>query len=155
MDDRGVVPGPGDADSERGTGSRRKRKYSLLHGIERNKLHVFDWIDLDSRNIRAVGKSNPLKAIEIALDQVDPEPDVVFILSTDITGVGEYEVDQSELLTMIRRLNRGRRGDLKAELKTIQFIYEDPLGTLKLIADQNGGPDGYKFLSREELGLDR
>lgn len=145
-----VVPGPDDGDEPV---RRRGGALELLPATERNKLFVLDWMDLDAGNIRARGKSNPLTAIRLALDGVNPKPDVVFMLSTDITGVGEYEIDQQELLQMISRFNRDRRGNPKALIKTIQFIYEDPLETLRLIAEAHGGPDGYRFLSREQLGL--
>lgn len=145
-----VVPGPDDPED---ANRRRGGGLELLSATERNKLFVLDWMDLDSGNIRARGKSNPLAAIRLALDGVTPKPDVVFMLSTDITGVGEYEIDQQELLQMIARLNRDRRGNPKSLIKTIQFIYEDPLETLRLIAEAHGGPDGYRFLSREQLGL--
>jgi len=35
----------------------------------------------------------------------------------------------------------------------VQFLDPDPLETLRRIAEQHGGPDGYRFLSRAELGL--
>jgi len=148
-----LVPGPGE-DPEIAT-KRRRGTVKLLPATNENKLFVFNWMNLDNRNIRAASQSNPIAAIELALRDMAPPADVVFILSTDITGLGEFEVDQQELLRMIERLNRSRGGEVRTVLKTIQFIHEDPLGTLRLIAEQNGGADGYRFLSREELGLDR
>ncbi|MFG0328949.1 MAG: hypothetical protein ACF8PN_03530 [Phycisphaerales bacterium] len=147
-----LVPAPGQPQD---AAARRRARPRLMPATEQNKLHVFEWIDLDQKNIRAVGKSNPLEALKLALDQIDPAPDVVFILSTNITGVGEFEVDQGELFSMIQRMNRGSRGEPRTLIKTIQFIYDDPLDTLRLIAERNGGADGYRFLSREELGLGR
>lgn len=148
-----LVPGPQDP---KDIATRRRRgTVKLLPATNENKLFVFDWMNLDNRNIRATSQSNPLAALELALRDMNPVPDVVFILSTDITGLGEFEVDQRDLLNMIDRLNRGRNGQVRSVLKTIQFVFEDPLGTLKRIAEENGGPDGYRFLSREELGLDR
>ncbi len=144
-----LVPAP----SSQGRARKTRGKYNLLPASTANKLHVFDWIDLDHVNIRATGKSNPIKAIELALDGLHPSPNVIFLLSTDITGVGEYEVDQRDLLRLIERKNRARGKTVKAVIKTIQFIDDDPLETLKIIAEQNGGVDGYKFLSREDLGL--
>ncbi len=148
-----LVPGPGE-DPEIAT-KRRRGTVKLLPATNENKLFVFNWMNLDSRNIRAASQSNPIAAIELALRDMAPPADVVFILSTDITGLGEFEVDQQDLLRMIERLNRTRGGDVRTVLKTIQFIEEDPLGTLRRIAEQNGGADGYRLLSREELGLDR
>jgi len=126
----------------------------MLPATESNKLHIYRWIDLDTGNLRARGQSNPTEAIRVCLERLDPPPDVVFLLSTDITGMGDHEVDQADLLSMIARLNRGPRGTLKSTIKTIQFIEHDALDTLKRIAEMNGGPEGYRFLSREELRLD-
>lgn len=148
-----LVPGPGE-DPEIAT-KRRRGTIRLLPATNENKLFVFNWMNLDNRNIRAAHQSNPIAAIELALRDTAPPPDVVFILSTDITGLGEFEVDQQDLLRMIERLNRGRGGEVRTVLKTIQFIDEDPLGTLRRIAEENGGADGYRFMSREELGLGR
>lgn len=148
-----LVPGPQDPKDI--ATKRRRGTVKLLPATNENKLFVFDWMNLDNRNIRATSQSNPLAAIELALRDMNPVPDVVFVLSTDITGLGEFEVDQRDLLNMIDRLNRGGSGKPRSVLKTIQFIYEDPLDTLKRIAEENGGPDGYRFLSRQELGLDR
>ncbi len=46
------------------------------------------WID---ENVVPAGRSNPLAAIEKALGL---EPDVIFLLSENITGSGEFEIDQ-------------------------------------------------------------
>ncbi len=148
-----LVPGPQDPKDI--ATKRRRGTVKLLPATNENKLFVFDWMNLDNRNIRATSQSNPLAAIELALRDMNPVPDVVFILSTDITGLGEFEVDQRDLLNMIQRLNHDSRGQPRSVLKTIQFVSEDPLGTLKRIAEDNGGPGGYRFLSRQELGLDR
>ena len=149
-------PDPGDEDARRRRGrSGGHDRPRLLPATPENKLHVFNWIDLDARNVRATGRSNPIAAIRLALEQLEPQPDVVFILSTDITGIGEYEVDQEELLALIRRANRDKDGGHKAVIKTIEFVYEDRLDTLRKIAEENGGPDGHRFLSREELGMGR
>lgn len=148
-----LVPGPNSrTDSRKARRSNRTRQ-KLLIADDENKLFVYDWINLDRGHIRATGKSNPIQAIELALDGLQPEPNVVFILSTDITGIGEFEVDQGELLGLIDRLNTDRRELRKAVIKTIQFIDQDPLETLKKIAERNGGAGGYRFLSREDLGL--
>lgn len=161
-----VVPPPGSDQGGDNPRSRRGRQQTLAPGTpppgriamipatETNKRHIYRWIDLDAGNLRARGQSNPIEALRIALERVDPTPDVIFVLSTDITGMGDYEVDQSELLSMISRLNRGPRGSLKSTIKTIQFVDQDPLNTLQRIAESNGGPDGYRFMSRSELGLD-
>lgn len=107
------------------------------------------WID---DNVVPAGRSNPIPAIEQALRL---QPDVIFILSVNITGAGHYEVDQRDLLARLNELNpndpaTGRR---RTQINCIQFLDPDPLDTLRLIAEEHGGPGGYKFLSRQELGL--
>ena len=59
------------------------------------------------------------------------------------------------LLAMLDQLNpldpaTNRR---QCVINCIQFLDPDPLDTLKKIADIHGGPKGYKFLDRSELGL--
>lgn len=113
------------------------------------KLRALEWIDA---NVVAQGGTYPPAAIERAMAL---EPDAIFLLSQDIRGYGTFEVDQQELLDMIDRLNpvdpgTGRR---KTVINCIQFVYEDELQTMRKIAEQHGGPRGYKFLDKEELGL--
>ena len=80
---------------------------------------------------------------------------MLFLLSENITGSGEFEIDQADLLKLLDELNpvdrkTGRRVTL---IKCVQFLDPDPLDTLLRIAQHHGGPDGYRFLSRAELGL--
>src|SRR5690606_31927363 len=96
--------------------------------------------------------TKPIAALEAALKL---DPDVIFLLSQDITGYGEFEVDQRDLLNRLEALNpvdpaTGRR---RVQIQCIQFLKEDPLGTMRKIAEAHGGRNGYKFLSSAELGL--
>ncbi|MHC4810328.1 MAG: vWA domain-containing protein [Planctomycetota bacterium] len=105
-------------------------------------------------NVVPEGRSNPLAALEEA---VRLEPDVVFVLSENITGSGEFEIDADELL---RRLNQINPRDpetsaRRVTINCIQFLDPDPRETLRRIATAHGGPGGYKFLDRAELGLAR
>jgi hypothetical protein len=111
------------------------------------QLRTLKWID--DRVIPA-GRSNPLAAIERALGL---EPDVIFLLSENITGSGEFEIDQADLLDMLDQLNPVERGSRRTQINCVQFLDPDPLDTLKKIAERHGGPGGYRFLSRAELGL--
>ena len=43
-------------------------------------------------------------------------------------------------------------GHRRTQINCIQFLDPDPLDTLRIIAERHGGPKGYKFLDREELG---
>ena len=113
------------------------------------RARALDWID---DHVIPAGRSNPLAALERGLGL---RPDVLFLLSENITGSGEFEIDQADLLKLLDELNpidrkTGRRVTL---IKCVQFLDPDPLDTLRHIAQQHGGPDGYRFLSRAELGL--
>ena len=113
------------------------------------KQKVIQWIDLSNHNIVPGGKSNPVPALELAMRY---QPQLVFLLSDNITGSGAYAVDQRKLLNAIEKANTGG-----TKICTIQFIYEDPLkelgldGTMELIAEQSGG--NYEFVGNDELGL--
>ena len=114
------------------------------------KLDSLRWIN---DNIVPAGRSNPLPAIEEALRL---EPDVIFMLSENITGSGQYEIDQSELLSLLDDMNPVVRstGRRRTVINCIQFLDPDPLDTLRRIADAHGsGGASYKFLDRRELGI--
>jgi hypothetical protein len=98
------------------------------------------------------GGTNPRPAIEKALNL---RPDVIFLLSHGLTGHGEFEIDQRELLEWLDARNPIERstGRRTTQINCIQFLDPDPLDTMKLIAQQHGGPNGYKFYSRQELGV--
>lgn len=121
----------------------------LVPATVTQKMRVLAWID---ERVIPEGRSNPLEAIELALSF---RPDVVFLLSVNITGAEEYEIDQADLLALLDELNprdpaTGRR---RTQINCVQFLDPDPLGTLEKIAAEHGGERGYKFLDREELGL--
>jgi hypothetical protein len=112
------------------------------------KASVADWIDLGAGNVEPGGKATPVEAVERALNY---EPDLVVLLSDDITGSGPTAIDQQQLLEKIEELSAGR-----VRINTIQFLYRDPLaeapgkeGTMKLIAERTGGR--HKFVDQEEL----
>ncbi|MBL1217810.1 MAG: hypothetical protein D8M59_09980 [Planctomycetes bacterium] len=152
-----IVPPPGSR-SRRPTGAGRRAQKrepaEYITATRENRQWVYDWIDLSNQNISAGGRSNPLEAFKAALRELDPAPDVIFVLSTDITGSGEYEIERDVLLNQIHDYNKKPGSDRpKSIIKTLQFVEQDPLDTLRLIAEQNGGVEGYKMLTREELGL--
>ncbi len=107
------------------------------------KRLTMDWISLESAHIIPRGKTDPIKAIQMAIRY---KPELVFVLSDNITGRGEYEVDRAELLKFLKD-----NTDPKTKINTIQFLYPDSLNTLKDIAAQHGGI--YKFVTEEDLGL--
>jgi hypothetical protein len=115
----------------------------------KDRTAALEWIE---RNVIPGGRSNPIAALEAAMRL---EPEVIFLLSENITGLGEFEIDQRDLLALLERLNpivgdSGRRG---TQINCLEFLSRDPLDTLKKIAEAHGGPNGYRFLSREALGI--
>jgi hypothetical protein len=122
---------------------------SLALATPEAKLKALEWID---DNIVAQGGTYPPAAIEKAMSL---SPDVIFLLSQDIRGYGRFEVDQQELLDIFDQFNPAdpNTGRRSVVINCIQFVYEDELQTMRKIAEQHGGPRGYKFLNKEELGL--
>ncbi len=121
----------------------------LLPATDGEKTKALQWI---RDNIVPQGRSNPLAALELALKH---KPDVIFVLSENITGSGEFEIDQQDLLARLNELNPvdAAIGKRRTQINCIQFLDPDPIDTLKIIAQQHGGANGYKFMSRDELGL--
>lgn len=121
----------------------------LKKATAETKQRLITWIDPKAGNITPMGLSQPVKALRKALAY---KPDLLFILSDNITGQGRYEVDQRRLLAEIEQANKGG-----TKINTIQFLYPDKLtasglkGTLELISDRSGGI--YKFLDGKELGI--
>ncbi|MCI0363604.1 MAG: hypothetical protein L0Y44_02730 [Phycisphaerales bacterium] len=122
----------------------------LIPATAVERLRALDWIKQE--NVVPAGGTNPIVAIEKAMAL---KPDVVFLLSQDITGYGAFEVDQADLMKLLDALNPkdSQTGRRRTSIKCIQFLDADRLGTMERIAKEHGGPDGYKFLSRQELGL--
>ncbi len=116
----------------------------------RIKQRVIDWLAQDRYNVTPQGTSNPVKALRQAFSY---RPQLVFLLSDAITGQGQYEIDQRQLLDEIERANRSG-----TKINTLQFLQEDPLvkaglrGTMKLIAENSGGV--YKYVSESDLNID-
>ena len=80
---------------------------------------------------------------------------VIFIVSTDITGSGEFEIDKRDLLATLDSLNPMRNSGTRAvRIRCIQLLDPDPLGTLEAIATEHGGKEGYAFIGRGQIGLD-
>lgn len=113
------------------------------------KREAIDWIDMDSGNVVPRGRSNPVRAIKVALQY---KPQLVFLLSDNITGRAQYEMNQKRLLAEIEQANTAH-----TKINTIQFLYPDPLEkvglkpTMELISESTGGV--YKFVDGRELGI--
>ena len=94
-------------------------------------------------------RGNPIPAFKVALKY---RPDLIFILSDNITGRGRYEIDRRDLVGEIDLANKSGTA-----INAIQFMYPDTLErygltpTLKVIADRFKGE--YNFISGRELGF--
>lgn len=131
------------------------RPAGMTSATQANKNIAIEWISSGSGNILPRGLSSPVKAISMALRY---KPDMIYLLSDNITGKGRYEVDQRMLLEDIREANKSN-----TIISTIQFIWEDPLtkykdrkgnsllGTMELIASQNNGEQAFR--SAQYLGF--
>jgi von Willebrand factor type A domain len=120
----------------------------LVAAAGKARATALDWI---RDHVIPGGRSNPIEAIRAALAM---EPDAIFLLSENITGSGEFEIDQRDLLALLDRHNPrdARSQRRRTQINCIQFLSPDPLDTLRKIAEAHGGPNGYKFLDRAELG---
>ncbi|MEM7681586.1 MAG: hypothetical protein AAF288_06500 [Planctomycetota bacterium] len=130
----------------------RKGLGSHARASSQRKGQVEAWVEPEARNIQPARRGDPAAAIQQALAY---RPDMVILLSDNITGSGQYERNQQDLLNAVRQAN----GPIGASIHTLQFLYPDTLvqaggrGTLELLAEQNGG--SYRFVSAEQLGLAR
>lgn len=113
-----------------------------------SKTKVFNWID--SGRVIPQGGNNAVKAIQSAMSY---NPQLIYILSDDITGQGIYEVDQRTFVQDVVKANKSG-----TKINAIQFLRADPLvaygkkPTLKEISDKTGGI--YKYLDGKELGIE-
>ena len=97
------------------------------------------------------GRSSPLAGLEAAISL---HPDAVFLLSRSIDRSGGAVWDGGLNATMARldQLNpRDISGRRPIVIQTIQFLDEDPTGTLQAIGTQHGtGKSGYRVIRRSE-----
>ncbi|MEX2214066.1 MAG: hypothetical protein WD768_08065 [Phycisphaeraceae bacterium] len=118
-----------------------------------NRANAFKWMDLEEAgNVipGGVAGHGPTDAMKRVLSY---KPELVFLLSDNITGQGRYEISQETLCKEIKDANKSQ-----TKINTIQFLYPDPLTkiknmkpTLERIASDSGGL--YKFVSGRELGI--
>jgi len=117
---------------------------------DKNKAQAIAWCDPRAGHVAPQGLTSPLPAIKAALRM---NPEVLYVLSDNITGRGRYELAQKQLLAEIDKANQ----TVHARIHTIQYLYPDPLAavgmkpTLQLVAEQSGGV--YTFVQEEDLGL--
>lgn len=131
---------------------QRAGREGLIPATAVNKAAVAAWL----RTIQPIGRSDPEAGLVRALEF---RPDVVFLLSRSIQrstgeGVGVWGRGTSEILAQLDRLNPAdRNGRRPTAIKTIQFVEEDPTGTMQAIGRAHGGgADAYRVLTLEELG---
>ena len=123
--------------------------FGLKRADHHTKRQVAAWISTDAGHVVPRGRTNPIQAIRQALSY---RPDVVHLLSDNITGHGQHEVNQEALVEEIRTTNVA-----KTQINTIQFLYPDPLvpmgfqPTMQLISQTSGGQ--YRFYDGRQLGI--
>jgi hypothetical protein len=89
-----------------------------------------------------LGASNPLAGLRRGLEF---RPDVVFLLARSIVRSGEgaaWGAGKESILEELDRLNPvsdGSTGRRRVQIKTIQFIDEDPSGVMRAIGEAHGG----------------
>lgn len=112
------------------------------------KVAVCDWITTSSGHITPSGSSDPRPALRRAFAY---KPDLVYILSDNITGRGVYQLDRDDLLKDIKTMNtiRGKSAQPRATIHTIQFLYPDPLDTLEAISKRTKGT--HRFVRESDL----
>lgn len=107
------------------------------------------------------GVGDPMPGLEVALAL---RPDAVFWLAYRLPGVGEFKQSKETMLARLDALNPSnpRSGRRAITIKTIQFIDPDPTGIVEAVgrlhggagaSGSNAGDSGYRFYSREDLGL--
>ena len=131
------------------------QKDTAIHVPPKGKLqpahgnHIQDameWIR-SSGYVIPSGSSNPIAALRVA---VRLKPDVVYLLSENITGSGRYAIESNELLEALEKLNprNVKTGKRQIKINCIEYLTRDPEGTMEQIASIHGGDDGYTFVSR-------
>ncbi len=131
---------------------------TLKGGIRPATPAAVDAVVAWMREANPKDRSDPSKALKEAFGL---DPQVVYLVSTDITGTGNYEVDREQLFALLEKLNP-RRSDGRRDtlVRCIQLLDDDRLGTLREIARRHGtDPDGedesgFAFIGRSALGLD-
>ncbi|MFN0132097.1 MAG: hypothetical protein ACKVW3_06150 [Phycisphaerales bacterium] len=122
----------------------------LVPASPANKAHLARWI----KSVRPAGKSDPLAGLTRGLAF---RPDAIFFLSRSIPrsaggAEGVWGLGTQALLDRLDTLNPRRSDRRPVAIKAIQFIEEDPTGTMQAIARDHGdGPNSYTVLTLEQL----
>ena len=117
------------------------------------KEDIRQWLNPDNKSFETGGAARTHAKYAI-LRALSYRPQIVYVLSDNLTGTGKHELNQDDLIKTITNANDF---DPPAKFHTIQFFKEDPLvaagltGTLQRLADETGG--NYKFISKRDLNL--
>lgn len=142
--DRGAAAGGPAAEVFRsGTG--------LIPATAANKAAVAAWL----QQVRPSGRSNPMDGVKRGLSL---QPDVVFLLSRGmprteaVARAGDWSRGPQAVLKELDGLNPKAGKRRRAIIKTIQFLEDDPTGTMQAIAGEHGdGPGSYAVITLEQL----
>ena len=115
----------------------------LRKADSQHKQKVIDWIDMSNYNVTPKGSGDPVKALQRALSY---KPQLIYLLSDNITGRGRYSINQQDLLNEIKRSNRSG-----TKISTIQFLYEDPLALAPDATGKVAGPQGRTLYKISEM----
>lgn len=119
---------------------------SLVFANAKNISTAMEWVNTSGKVIPS-GGSNPFNAMKIAMKL---KPDIIYLLSENITGAGRYEVPAMDLLESLDNLNPidDRNGFRRVQINCIEYLTQDPQQTMQRIAEIHGGDDGYTFVER-------
>jgi hypothetical protein len=140
------------------------RTSGLLPATPANKAALREWL----KTITPTGRSNPLDGLRRGLSL---SPDVIFLLSRSIRrsggaagdGTGAAAIGESasgvwgrgkaEIMAELDKLNPVRGDTRRVVIKALQFLEEDPTGTMQAIGDLHGdGPGSYSVVTLQALG---
>lgn len=120
----------------------------LPRATRANKRAVADWI----ATIPAAGRSNPLDALETAIDL---DPDMILLISRAIARTGdEWAGGLRNVRTTLDELNPADpvTGDRPVVIKTIQLLDEDPTNIMRTIGILHGdGAQDHQVVSYDQL----
>jgi len=129
---------------------------SLRPGSPANISAAAQWI----LKAETGGSGDPLAALKTGLDM---DPNMIYILSDNITGSGVWEVNQNAFMAEFHKARLATEQKTKKRIlfKTIQFVYPDPLEKIgmeptlrRIVKETSGNADkNYKFISAANLGL--
>jgi hypothetical protein len=123
----------------------------LIPATAANKAAVAAWL----QQVRPSGRSNPMDGVKKGLAL---EPDVVFLLSRGMprtetaARAGDWSRGPQAVLKELDGLNPRAGNRRRVIIKTIQFLEDDPTGTMQAIAGEHGnGPGSYSVVTLDQL----